>query len=321
MPTVVLLEVKALGDMPIIMGRHQWGVDGPSPKCNPGPVMPDPWSNEEVRLAIEDYFSMLREELQGLDYNKTGHRRLLIPRLQGRNDGSVERKHQNISAVLVELGLPYIDGYKPLGNYQRLLRDAVAGYVEQYAKGLEELAAIADAIEPVAPAVPDFAAILVEPPDYQPAQAENDAPVVPEIVRKLDFTARDARNRKLGRSGEQFVLEFEEARLVKAGRKELASKIEWISESRGDGAGYDIASFDLDGRERLIEVKTTNYGRSFPFLVTRNELSVSRARNNYSLYRVFDFHRDPRLFMLPGAISAHCRLEPTVYRASFGGAA
>jgi hypothetical protein len=76
-----------------------------------------------------------------------------------------------------------------------------------------------------------------------------------------------------------------------------------------------------NGRDRLIEVKTTNSGWSFPFLVTRNELSVSKARENYSLYRVFDFHRAPRLFVLPGAISSHCRLEPTAYRASFGNVA
>ena len=283
--------------------------------------MPDPWSNEEVQLAIEDYFSMLREELRGVDYNKTGHRRLLIPRLHGRNDGSVERKHQNISAVLIELGLPYIDGYKPLGNYQRMLKAGVVGHIEAHPEELKALADIADGIEPVAPSITNFASLLVEPPDYEPGQAEEDVPAVPEIVSRLDFTAKDARNRKLGRIGEQFVLSFEEDRLVRAGRKELASRIEWVSESRGDGAGYDIASFEEDGRDRLIEVKTTNYGRNFPFMVTRNELSVSRAKDNYSLYRVFDFHRDPRLFVLPGAISGHCRLEPTLYRASFGGAA
>ena len=264
---------------------------------------------------------MLREELRGADYNKTAHRKILLPRLGGRSDGSVERKHQNISAVLLELGLPYIDGYKPLSNYQRLLKDAVAAYVERRPEELEKLAAIADAIPVAAPVAVDFAAVAVDPPDFKPAQPSEDAPATPAVVGRFDFAGKDARNRKLGRSGEQFVLEFEEARLVRAGRKELASRIEWVSESRGDGAGYDIASFDVDGRDRLIEVKTTNYGRSFPFLVTRNELSVSRAKDNYSLYRVFDFHRSPRLFVLPGAISSHCRLEPTAYKASFGSVA
>jgi hypothetical protein len=280
------------------------------------------WSVQEARLAVEDYFSMLRDELRGVGYNKADHRRRLIPRLDGRSDGSVERKHQNISAVLIELGLPYIDGYKPLGNYQRMLKDSVAAYVERHPQELERLAEIADGMEATSSPNLDFDSVLVEPPEYLPGQEEEeDAPSIPEIVRRLDFTARDARNRRLGRSGEQFVLGFEEARLARAGRKDLAGRIEWVSESRGDGAGYDIASFDVDGRDRLIEVKTTNYGRSFPFLVTRNELSVSKARENYSLYRVFDFRRAPRMFVLPGAISAHCRLEPTAYRASFGNVA
>lgn len=274
-----------------------------------------------MTLAVEDYFSMLRDELRGVGYNKAEHRRGLIPRLDGRSDGSVERKHQNISAVLIEMGLPYVDGYKPLGNYQRMLKDAVAAYVERHPKVLENLAEIVDGIEAAPPQTPDFGSVLVDPPEYLPGQEDEDAPAIPEVVRRLDFTARDARNRRLGRSGEEFVLRFEEARLARAGRKDLAGRIEWVSESRGDGAGYDIASFDEDGRDRLIEVKTTNHGRSFPFLVTRNELSASRAKENYSLYRVFDFRRAPRLFVLPGAISSHCRLQPALYRASFGNVA
>ncbi|ANK06964.1 Hypothetical protein WLH_05703 (plasmid) [Escherichia coli O25b:H4] len=38
--------------------------------------------------------------------------------LNGRSKSSVELKHQNISAVLDALGLPYINGYKPRGNSQ-----------------------------------------------------------------------------------------------------------------------------------------------------------------------------------------------------------
>lgn len=47
----------------------------------------------------------------------------------GRSKSSVELKHQNISAVLDALGLPYINGYKPRGNSQLLLRKSVQAYV------------------------------------------------------------------------------------------------------------------------------------------------------------------------------------------------
>lgn len=68
---------------------------------------------------------MLRLELQGRPYNKSGHRRRLRGSLKGRSEGAIERKHHNISAVLIDLAFPFIDGYKPLSNYQELLRDVV----------------------------------------------------------------------------------------------------------------------------------------------------------------------------------------------------
>ena len=78
-----------------------------------------PWSRDEVDLIVADYFTMLRAELAGEPYSKAEHNRALQPLLDGRSKSSVEFKHQNISAVLVGMGLPYIDGYKPARNYQK----------------------------------------------------------------------------------------------------------------------------------------------------------------------------------------------------------
>lgn len=93
------------------------------------------------------------------------------------------------------------------------------------------------------------------------------------IARKCDVAARDERNRVLGRAGEELVLEHERASLAAAGRGDLARSVRWVSEEDGDGAGFDIASFDPDGRPRLIEVKTTNGWERTPFHITRNELA------------------------------------------------
>ena len=54
---------------------------------------------------------MLASELRGDEFNKAAHNKALRARLDGRTRGAVERKHQNISAVLIELGFPYINGY------------------------------------------------------------------------------------------------------------------------------------------------------------------------------------------------------------------
>ena len=84
------------------------------------------WSQAEVEAIVADYLDMLAMELRGELYGKTAHRRALARILNRRSDGSIERKHQNISAILIELGCPYISGYKPLSNYQMRLYEVVA---------------------------------------------------------------------------------------------------------------------------------------------------------------------------------------------------
>ena len=58
------------------------------------------WTADEVAATVEDYFVMLREELNGEPYNKAAHRTRLIRGLNGRSGPAVEFKHCNISAVL-----------------------------------------------------------------------------------------------------------------------------------------------------------------------------------------------------------------------------
>ena len=135
-------------------------------------------------------------------------------------------------------------------------------------------------------------------------------------LSRFDFVARDAANRDLGRRGEEFVLEFERKRLHDDGHRDLVRRIEWTAQTRGDGAGYDVQSFNADGTPRLIEVKTTGLGKYFPFNVTVNEVRCSQARpDEFHLYRVFNFGPDARLYMLPGELSRSCHLDPTQYRA------
>jgi len=106
----------------VIVGRRPAGNRlNFRPKQGNGSGMSEAWSREEVEAAVADYFTMLAKELNGEPYSKAEHNRQLQNLLSDRIRGSVERKHQNISAVLIELGYPYIDGYKPLANYQELL--------------------------------------------------------------------------------------------------------------------------------------------------------------------------------------------------------
>lgn len=89
------------------------------------------WDRTEVEATVADYFHMLILELSGQTYNKTTHRRGLLAKLNNRKESAIEFKHQNISAILIQLGCPYITGYKPRGNYQQLLREIVEDRIAQ----------------------------------------------------------------------------------------------------------------------------------------------------------------------------------------------
>jgi hypothetical protein len=274
----------------------------------------DAWSTEENDLIVADYFAMLGEDVHARPYSKAEHRRALRPQLNGRSDGSIEFKHQNISAVLKGLGEAWIPGYKPAFNFQMSLVDAVVGWLERNPAWLTRLPDLR-----LTPGLRETASIFIDPPptfSNQPPPQELDHML--RIARKYDVAERDEHNRALGRAGEERVLEHEAASLRAAGRADLASRVRWISEEEGDGAGYDIASFLPNGQTRLIEVKTTNGWERTPFYISRNELSVAEERRSeWCLLRLWNFSREPRAFELYPPLDAHVTLTATMFQANF----
>jgi len=275
--------------------------------------MPRNWSRAENEATVQDYLAMLEEEQSGLRYNKSEHRRRLAQLLDNRSEAAIELKHQNISAVLIARHVPYIRGYLPRGNYQRDLAEVVDDVLGHRTE-LETVLRL-EAAKPVAlPTMDHILSSLVDAPvvkefDYRKAVRE-----LPPIRRSVDYVALEAANRSLGDLGEEFVLRFEKARLAAARQERLAAAVERVSVTRGDGLGYDVLSFEANGRERLVEVKTTSYGAVTPFFVTRNEVEVSKLRDiNYHLYRVFDFRESPRLFQLAGRIDQAFALDPVQF--------
>jgi hypothetical protein len=275
------------------------------------------WSLDEVEAAVSDYFEMLTAELAGSTPNKAERNRLLRKRLRDRSHGSVEFKHQNISAVLRNEGLPYIDGYKPRGNFQGLLWETILRFLERHPEVQSDIArsdfAVVPATETAARKLTD---ILDDPPARAPAELIHERERT-YVARKRDLALLDARRRSLGLRGEEFVVWFEKRRLEEAGQPKLAKDVEHISESRGDGAGYDVRSFEDDGRDRLIEVKTTTYGKHQPFIVSVNEVEFSNDFSDaFHLYRLFHFGTGERIFTLKGSLRDTCNLEPVQFRAT-----
>lgn len=273
------------------------------------------WSPEEVQATVTAYFDMLALEASQRPYNKSERNSQLRQTLRGRSKASVEMKHQNVSAVLSGLGLPFIPGYKPRGNTQLLLRQQVQKFVLDPPEMVRQ---IVDALEEVkAPSTKAFTAVVVDPPPVEVVTRVESGPRT-RLPRKLDYAARDESNRKLGRAGEQWALEYEQHRLLGEGLGELFSRVDWVADRLGDGAGYDILSFETETRPRYIEVKTTNGAYSSSFIISRNELDFAReVEEAFCLYRLFQFRDAPSLYVLRGDISKQLHLEPLDYRASF----
>ncbi|MFK8014799.1 MAG: DUF3883 domain-containing protein [Gammaproteobacteria bacterium] len=267
------------------------------------------WSVEEVEATVDDYIEMLRADLARVPYNKSKHRRALRAKLDDRSEGSIEFKHANISAALLDLGCPYIPGYKPRSNYQELILHVLTERLSED-QHLREIA-VTDAERPgVVPELESLLTIECEPPELVLPDSGPRDRWGSRIKRVVDYVEREARNRSLGAAGERFVLQFEEERLIAEGSEPLAAKIEHTSSVRGDHEGFDVLSFNSDGSERLIEVKTTKYGRETPFFASRNEVARSEHdREKYFVYRLFNFREIPGLYRLPGAISDSCVLQ------------
>lgn len=277
----------------------------------------DAWNWLECEATAQDYFAMLNTELAGNPYNKAAHRRSLLPKLNHRSEGSIEFKHQNISAILIEMGQPYIKGYKPAFNYQRLLQEVVFAHLAGHKEALDVFANTAAAPVEAQPRITNWANVLdLELPERIGSIKETQRDY---IARKTNYAERERNNRSLGERGEQFVLNFERFRLEQAGRSDLAREVRWVSKEDGDGTGFDIQSFTLEQEQELyIEVKTTNSGKYQPFYISDNELAYSREwEQQYCLYRVYDFKANARLFRLEGAVDRHVHLQAQNYRASF----
>ena len=147
-------------------------------------------------------------------------------------------------------------------------------------------------------------------------------------IRKIDYVKKAKTNAENGLLGEKLVLDYEENRLINIGRKDLASKIKFVS-MVDDNKGYDIFSFDVDENnnvtEKYIEVKTTEgkdndlfYRTEKNTILTLNELkTLNDYRGKYFIYRVYNLKKDPKFFILGyDDFNKKIELDPYSYTAS-----
>ena len=254
------------------------------------------------------YFDLLEKQNANDPFTKASAYRD-IAQQTGRTASSIEYKFRNISAVLNEMGLDWLTGLAPLPNFQKLLAETIDEN-EDRVRALGTIAAPRG--------IEDFAGLYVESP---PERATGNATVpdyVEKLVRKFDPIERDRNNKILGDAGEEMVLEYEKRYLRSIERHDLSKNVQWISKIEGDGAGYDILSFDGSGRKKFIEVKTTIGSNTTPFFISRNEYEFSKKESErFCLFRVFDFRKSPRAFEIQGPLENSLRLSTETFRADF----
>ena len=182
------------------------------------------WTDQENDLLVADYFAMFAEDAAGRPFVKT-HRYRAMADIIGRSWKAIEQKHTNVSAVMLSLGLPRARGLPPSFNAQF---GALTRAIDRY------LSINPAALEPsfAAPVVDGAYDPFVAMPDLR-ARRESTAEPIQRLARKFDPVARDARNRELGKRGEEFVFEQEKRLLTVAGRDHhLLGSIDGLSSIR-----------------------------------------------------------------------------------------
>lgn len=136
------------------------------------------------------------------------------------------------------------------------------------------------------------------------------------VTSKRDYAAQTNQDLEVGRLGEKQVVAYEQAQL--ADFPELQQKVTQVSDTVGDGLGYDVLSFDRQGREKHIEVKTTTQDENTPFFMSANERQYAEHHaETYELFRVFNFDAQRltgHFYILKGSLEDHCDFKPTNYQ-------
>jgi hypothetical protein len=278
--------------------------------------MNEDWSKKEVELIVRDYFRMLHLELNQEKYRKSDYRAALLPLLASRSEGSIEFKHQNISAALINMGLPFIRGYKPRFNYQKqTLEKAISEYINAnetfFVADFEKFSAGVDVITPESV---NFEKMLDDDP--LTTQLAEDEPIYKPI--KINYLEKEQNNRQIGEAGEGLIMRYEKWRLINAGKDALADRVEWISKEQGDGLGFDILSKNTNGTDRYVEVKTTKLSKQTPIFFTKTELSFAKQKNKgFFLYRLYQFDTSPKFFIKNGEYESFCQIKPQIFQGYF----
>ncbi|MES2429359.1 MAG: hypothetical protein V4556_00400 [Bacteroidota bacterium] len=87
--------------------------------------MDELWTDAELEKAIQAYFKMIKYEKESTPYIKAEVNRLLQKELPQRSHKSIEYRWQNISSVLHDKNMKFIDGFKPKKNVGSSVKERI----------------------------------------------------------------------------------------------------------------------------------------------------------------------------------------------------
>jgi hypothetical protein len=143
--------------------------------------------------------------------------------------------------------------------------------------------------------------------------------IMPESKRSFqgidkDFEKEATEKKEIGNAGEELVKQREIAFLNSKKMFEEALRVEIVK----DGKGYDVFSFDEDGNEKYIEVKTTTGNVLTPFYLSDNEFDFMKQNvGNYFIYRLYNFDLENNFgefFILNEDVAIQLIMKPTAYK-------
>lgn len=170
----------------------------------------------------------------------------------------------------------------------------------------EKQQGVLPAIEKVKPELIDFT--IIDGSNKESSKGKGSA--------KPNYKEQQERNNRLGKRGENIVLNWEKEFLIKM--KLPIDQLEHSSKD-DDRLGYDIKSLDENGKIKYIEVKATRRSKGDAnFIITDNEKEKAEKLENYFIYIVFEAHSlCPKIWQIKEPFKVHqnkFKFTPINYR-------
>ena len=133
-------------------------------------------------------------------------------------------------------------------------------------------------------------------------------------MTEKDYVQAYKNQTKVGHAGEMLVFNYEKEKLLKFGRRDLADKVKLVSADAS--LGYDILSFDKDGDEIHIEVKSKSSKLTyFDFYISNNEYNKFKDDDKHFVYYISNLKSSsPDLFVLNNKMITEFHLQPVLYK-------